>query len=264
MLENKSKDVERMRKKWDAHAERYDEWYERFQGAVEHYVDLEILKAHLPKDRNSKILDAGGGTGRMALPLAKMGYSVTLCDISPGMLNVAKQKMRRDGVSNRVEILECNVYKLRFADQSFDFVLCWDGKIDAAEELIRVTKKGGRISMFLVNRYGAAINKFLEDPGSALALVRSESSCVYDEEEKYEAVSVEEARELFEKKGIKVIKIYAVCGMLDLLSIPKEIQESRSWDEKFFKQVAEMLLRLSKEPSVKGLSRHLVLYGERI
>jgi ubiquinone/menaquinone biosynthesis C-methylase UbiE len=72
----------------------------RFQGAVEHYVDLEILKAHLPKDRKSNILDAGGGTERMALLLAKMGYSVALCDISPGMLNVAKQKMRKEGVSN--------------------------------------------------------------------------------------------------------------------------------------------------------------------
>jgi hypothetical protein len=38
---------------------------------------------------------------------------------------------------------------------------------------------------------------------------------------------------------------------------------SCSWDEKFFKQVTEMLLRLSKEPSVKGLSRHLVRYGEK-
>jgi len=78
------------------------------------------------------------------------------------------------------------------------------------------------------------------------------------------AVNVEEARELFKKEGIKVIEVYAVCGMLDMLSIPAEIQESRNWDEKFFKQVTEMLLRLSKEPSTKGLSKHLVLYGEKI
>ena len=75
---------------------------------------------------------------------------------------------------------------------------------------------------------------------------------------------MDEARDLFEKERVKVIEIYAVCGMLDLLSIPKEIQESRSWDGKLFKQVTEALLRLSKEPSVKGLSKHLVLYGKRI
>jgi SAM-dependent methyltransferase len=192
-----------------------------------------------------------------------MGYSVTLCDISPEMLNVARKKLRRERLLSKVQISECDVRRLRFPDESFDFVICWDGKIEAAKELIRVTKKGGRISMFLVNKYGAAINKFREDPDSALALLRSESNHVYDNEEKYVAVSSEEAKQLFESEGIKVLDIYAVCGMLPLLSIPKKLQESRSWDPKFFRQATEMLLKLSKEPSVKGLSRHLVLYGDK-
>jgi len=264
LLEDRSKEIESTRKRWDEHAERYDEWYKTFHGAVEHYVDWEILREHLPQNRDARILDAAGGTGRITLTLAKMGYAVTLCDISPGMLNVARQKLLKAGVLDKVEICECDVNKLRFADESFDFVLCWDGMAEAAEELIRVTKKGGKISMFLVNKHGAAIRKFSENATSALALLRSKSGYVYDEEKKYKAVSVEEARELFEKKRVRVIEIYAVCGMLDLLSIPREIQESHSWDKKFFDQVTEMLLRLSKEPSVKGLSKHLVLYGKRI
>ena len=264
MLKDKSRDIESKRKRWDERAKRYDEWYETFEGAVEHHVDWELLKGYLPQNRDAKILDAAGGTGRITLPLAKMGYSVTLCDISPGMLNVARQKLLREGVLDKVEILECDVRKLRFADESFDFVLCWDGGIEAAKELIRVTKKGGKISIFLINKCGAAISKFCEDPDSALALLRSKSNYVYHHEEKYITVRLEEARELFEKEGIKVIEIYAVCGMLNLLSIPEKVRESRNWDEKFFTQVTEMLLRLSKEPSVKGMSRHLVLYGERI
>jgi len=264
LLENRSREIESIRKRWNEHAERYDEWYKTFHGAVEHHVDWKLLRKHLPQNRDARILDAAGGTGRITLPLAKMGYSVTLCDISPGMLSVARQKLQRAGVLDKVEICECDVYKLRFADESFDFVLCWDGMADAAKELVRVTKKGGKISIFLVNKYGAAIRKISEDSASALALLRSKSSYVYDEEKKYKAIDVEEARELFEKEGVKVIKIYAVCGMLDLLSIPKKIQESRSWDRKFFDQVTEMLLRLSKEPSVKGLSKHLVVYGKRI
>jgi len=264
MLEDKSKDTESMRKRWNRHAERYDEWYKTFEGAVENHVDWELLKKYLPQDRDAKILDAAGGTGRMTLPLAKMGYSVTLCDISPGMLNVARQKLLRERVSDRVEILECDVCRLRFADESFDFVLSWGGEIESVKELIRVTKKGGKISIFLVNKYGFAIRKFHEDPDSALALVKSKMSYVDDEEEKYVAVSVEEARELFRKEGVKVIEIYAVCGIWDLLSIPEKIQKSRSWDEKLFNQVTEILLRLSKEPSVKGLSKHLAVYGEKM
>jgi len=265
MPEDKPRETESITKRWDEHAKRYDEWYKTFEGAVEHHVDWELLKGYLPQKRDAKILDAAGGTGRITLPLAKMGYSVTLCDISPAMLKVARQKLLREGVLNKVEISECDVHKLRFADETFDFVLCWNGMIEAAKELIRVTKKrGGKISIFLMDKCGAAISKFPEDPDSALALLRSKPSYVYNEEEKHIAVSVEEARELFEKEGIKVIEIYAVCGMLEYLSIPEKILESRKWDEKFFRQTTEMLLRLSKEPSLKGLSRHLVLYGERI
>jgi ubiquinone/menaquinone biosynthesis C-methylase UbiE len=262
-LEDESKDIASLRKRWDQHAKRYDEWYKTFKGAVEHHVDWELLKGFLPQKRDAHILDAAGGTGRITLPLAKMGYSVTLCDISPEMLNVAREKLLREGLLYKVQISECDVRRLRFPDESFDFVICWDGMIEAAKELIRVTKKGGRISMFLINKYGAAINKFREDPDSALALLRSESNHVYDDEEKYVTVSSEEAKQLFENEGIKVIDMYAVCGMLQLLSIPKKVQESRSWDQKFFRQVTEMLLKLSKEPSVKGVSRHLVLYGEK-
>jgi len=264
MFEDESRDIASLRKRWDEHAKRYDEWYETFEGAVEHHVDWELLKGFLPQKRDAKILDAAGGTGRITLPLAKMGYSVTLCDISPEMLNVARKKLHKEVLLDRVNILECDVCRLRFADESFDFVICWDGMIEAAKELIRVTKKGGRISIFLINRYGVAINKFREDPDSALALLRPESDHLYNDEEKHMAVSLEETRQFFENEGIKVIEIYAVCGMLELFSIPKKVQESRSWDQKFFRQVTEMLLRLSREPSVKGLSRHLVLYGERI
>jgi ubiquinone/menaquinone biosynthesis C-methylase UbiE len=263
-LEDKHGTIKNTRKTWDEHADRYDEWYETFKGAVENHVDWELLKRHLPRNRDAKILDAAGGTGRITLPLAKMGYSVTLCDISPGMLNVARQKLLRAGVLDKVEIHECDVRKLQFADESFDFVLCWDGTSEAAKELIRVTRRGGKISVYLMNKCGVAIREFLENPDSAIALLRSKSNYVFHHGEKCMAVSVEEARELFEKVGIKVIKIYAVCGVLDSLSIQKKVQESRTWDKEFFKRTTEMVLRLSKEPSAKGLSRHLVLYGERI
>lgn len=264
MVEDKSKDIESIRRRWNKHAKRYDRWYKTFQGAVEHYVDWELLKGCLPKNRDAKILDAAGGTGRITLPLAKMGYSVTLCDISPGMLDVARQKMLKEGVSDKVKISECNICNLPFPNESFDFVLCWDGMIEAAKELIRVTKKGGEISIFLVNKWAAAIDNLYKDPASALALIESTPSYVKYDEERYRAVSAEEARKLFEAEGIKVIDIYAVCGWMDVLPIPEKVRGSCNWDEKFFRQVAEMVLRLTKEPSVRGMSRHLVLYGEKM
>lgn len=263
MLEDKLRDIERIRERYNKRADHYDEYYKKFKGAVEHYVECELLKKYLPKNKNAKILDAAGGTGRVTLPLAKMGYSITLCDISPGMLDVAKQKMLKEGVSDKVIISECNVCNFSFPDESFDFVLCYGGGIKAAEELVRVIKKKGKISMCIANRYGTAISKFREDPEHALALLTSKLDYDYYEDEKYRVVSEEETRELLEKEGIKIIEIYAY-DIWESLSIPENVLESCDWDEKFFRQTTEIMLMSAKEPSVRGISRHIVLYGEKI
>ena len=263
MGEHEPKEFEGIKETWNNRAGTYDEWYRTFQGAVENYVDLELLKKYLPKNKNAKILDAAGGTGRIALPLAKMGYSVTLCDLSPGMLDGAKKKMLKEGVLDKVEIFECDIRRLYFSDESFDFVLCWDGAMEAAEELIRVTKKGGRISVFLINKWAYVVDDFYRHPGSSLALVKSTPCYVQHHGYKIRAVTPEEARDFFETKGIRVLDVYGVCGWTDVLDIPEEVQDSRDWDEKFFKKTTEMVLELSKEPSIKGMPRHLVLYGEK-
>ena len=254
---------------WNNRACRYDEYYKTFQGAIEHYVDWEILKNFLPKKEKIKILDAAGGTGRISLPLAKMGYSVTLCDISPKMLEVAELKMQREGVLDKVKICKCDTRNLHFKDEMFDFVISWDGNIDdteglATKELIRVTKKGGIISIFLVNKWAAVISSFNKNPDKVLSSIESIPSCLEDPEGSYIVLSPEEVKNWFEEEGIKVIDIYGVCGWTDVLHIPKKILDSHTWDEKFFKQTIKIVLKLSKEPSIKGLSRHLVLYGEKL
>ena len=266
MSDFNSNELESIRKRWDDCASTYDEWSETFQGAVGQRVDWELLKKYLPEDRSAKIFDAAGGTGRMTLPLAQMGYSVTLCDLSPGMLAVARQKLLREGVIDKVTILECDINDLAFSNERFDFVLCWDGYWAAHEgirEVIRVTKKGGRISISPISRWAAAIRNFYKDPDSALALIGSQPSYLEDKYGKHWAVSPEEVRELFKTEGVRILDIYAPWGWMEVLGVPEKVRKSREWEEKFFEQTTEMVLRLSKEPSVKGLSSYLV-YGEKI
>jgi ubiquinone/menaquinone biosynthesis C-methylase UbiE len=264
MSEHNSNNIERIKKTFDDCADKYDEWCETFEGAVGYYVDWELLKKYLPKNKNAKILDAAGGTGRITLPLAKLGYDVTLCDISPKMLDVARRKMLREGVTDRVKIVECDVQNLGFSDDSFDFVLCWGGPFEATKELTRVTKKGGGISIFPVNKWGAAVNDFYENLDSTLSLIESSPSYLEDEHGKYWAVSPEEAIEFVEAAGIRVIDIYGAWGWMDLLRIPKEVHKSRDWNDAFFQQTIKLVLTLSKEPSVIGITRHLVIYGEKM
>jgi len=46
----------------------------------------------------ARIPDVGGGTGVIALPLARMGYEVTLSDFSPVQRRVAEEKLRKTGL----------------------------------------------------------------------------------------------------------------------------------------------------------------------
>jgi len=242
----------------------YDNYYKAFSGAVDDKVDWELLKPYLPQNKRAYILDAAGGTGRITLRLAKLGYQVTLCDLSPEMLKVAREKMQKNDVLHRVEFLECNINRLPYPDERFDLVLCWDGAFESKNELIRVTKKGGIISLFLANKWAHVINDFYEKPDKCLILAESNEGIVMEGDEPYVTLSVGEARNIFNSEGIRVIDIYAVCGWTDYLSIPDKILKSHEWDNKLFEQTIAFVLRLSKEPSIKGMTRHLVLYGEKI
>jgi SAM-dependent methyltransferase len=83
---------ERIRHYWDQDASTYD----RSPGhGIEHPISAGAWKAalarHLPP-APCDVLDAGAGTGAMALLAAELGHRVTALDISPGMLAMAERK----------------------------------------------------------------------------------------------------------------------------------------------------------------------------
>lgn len=70
---------------------------------------------------NTRFLEPGAGTGRIAMPLVERGYSYTGVDISQEMLDVFRRKV--EGRTHRLELLEADVTALPFAPASFDVAL---------------------------------------------------------------------------------------------------------------------------------------------
>ena len=266
MPEDTPREIEDVRKEWDELSISYDAYFNTFGGKLDEYLRWKLIKESLPEDKTARILDAGGGTGMVALPLAGMGYAVTLFDLSPGQLRVAEEKLRKHELSEAVEIIEADIAELPFPDEFFDLVLAVRGPISLATEpskavveLSRVTKRGGRICVDVSSRYWAVIRKYGRDPETALKLIRSELDHVHGAHGFGRVFSPEELEETFERNGIEVTGIYGDFAYY----LPEEMRKATKWEEKLYNQVTEMIERLSREPSVTGMGNDLILVGEK-
>ncbi len=266
MPEDTPGEIKDVQKEWDERSVSYDTYFNTFGGKLDEYLRWKSIKESLPEDKTARILDAGGGTGMVALPLAAMGYAVTLCDLSPGQLKVAEEKLRKHQLSEKVGIIEADIAELPFPDGFFDLVLAIRGPISLATapskavvELSRVTKRGGKICVDVSSRYWAVIREYGRDPGTALKLIRSELDHACGAHGFGRVFSPGELEETFEKNGIKVTGIYGDF----VYYLPEEMRKATKWEERSFNQVTEILERLSREPSVTGMGNDLILVGEK-
>jgi SAM-dependent methyltransferase len=98
-----------------------------------------------------RVLDVASGTGNAAIPAAQTGASVVASDLVPELLEQGRAIAVERGVA--MEWREANAHELPFGDGEFDVVMSCIGVMfapfhqQAADELVRVTKPGGRIGL---------------------------------------------------------------------------------------------------------------------
>ena len=78
---------------WDKRAKEYS-----VSAGASSYVDSFI--SCLAPEQGASILDMGSGSGTLALPLARRGYTVMAVDFSSGMLEVLREAARAEGLSS--------------------------------------------------------------------------------------------------------------------------------------------------------------------
>lgn len=80
-----------------------------------------FLVRHIGSPAGRRILDLGAGTGRMSIPLSRMGGHVVAADASQKMQEILYQKTFLQGI--RLHQARTDAHALPFADRSFDVVL---------------------------------------------------------------------------------------------------------------------------------------------
>ena len=113
----------------------------------------EALINQLDLSNDNFVLDLGCGDGTTAIPAARLGAKVVGVDIARNLVEAGNLRAKKEGLSNIAfqQGDACNLNHL--PDQSFDLSLSIFGAMfaskpnDAAKEMVRVTKPGGRIVM---------------------------------------------------------------------------------------------------------------------
>jgi demethylmenaquinone methyltransferase/2-methoxy-6-polyprenyl-1,4-benzoquinol methylase len=112
-----------------------------------------VRSLNLPE--NARVLDLATGTGDLALLIARAAPSARVVGVDPSknMLELARAKVEKAGLTERVELELGDAEALPFADATFDGVSIAFGirnvpnRPRALAEMARVTKPGGRVAV---------------------------------------------------------------------------------------------------------------------
>ena len=113
----------------------------------------EALVANLGISPGMKVLDLGCGDGTTAIPAAKLGANVLGVDIASNLVEKGNIRAKKEGLDN-CRFQEGDATDLKdLKDEEFDLVVSIFGAMfapkpaDVAKEMVRVTRKGGKIIM---------------------------------------------------------------------------------------------------------------------
>lgn len=98
-----------------------------------------------------RVIDVAAGSGNVALSAARRNCDAVGIDYVPALIERARMRAAVEGLPAQFEVADCE--QIPFADESFDRVLSLYGSMfapdqeKAAQELVRVCRRGGRIGL---------------------------------------------------------------------------------------------------------------------
>lgn len=141
----------------------------------------DALAGPIGAGREPTVLDCGGGSGAVTVPLARAGAHVTVVDISADALATLSRRAAEASVSHLVRPVQGDVETLGtlIGDSTFDLVLA-HGILDAVDDVahtfagcVAALRPGGLVSVVVSNPPAAVIARALGgEPAAALQELR--------------------------------------------------------------------------------------------
>lgn len=164
-------EVEETLKSWDS---------DYYHPIAEHYYSqaIQTMLRLMEVQPTATVLDAGCGPGVHSIRVAQENCRVCAIDISETMLQEAKKRVERAGMSDNIEFQKEDLTALSFPDASFQYVFSWGVIIHireiekALDELARIVAPGGKLALYVTNKTALdytiepALRFFLRKPQS--------------------------------------------------------------------------------------------------
>jgi S-adenosylmethionine-dependent methyltransferase len=252
------------------------EWERMERHRTEYAVTVRALRDHLPPPP-ARVLDCGGGPGRFAIELARLGYEVTLFDLSAENLRLARQRSAEAGVEIAAYAHGTATDLSRYPDGTFDAVLLMgplyhlleaDSRRHALGEAHRVLSPGGVLFAAFITRYAPVRYYAANDPTwivtSPQELVQFLEQGAVPPQGKPGSGFVayfarpQEVRPLLRGAGYEVRAVLGVEGLVSMIEGQVNALEGEAWE-----RWVELNYRVAGDTTLHGGVEHLLAVAVR-
>ena len=230
-------------------------------GQLEYAVTMHYIHRYLTP--GATVLEAGAGTGRYSIALAREGADVTCVELVEKNLTILREKSR--GMGN-IRSYQGDAMDLgRFADETFDLTLVlgplyhlYETKDihKAIDEAIRVTKKSGMILFSFISVFGIMYNDYFK--GNWAWGLKENFTNDYRvrhfEGQVFTGYDVTEFEKLFEGKSVDWITTTGTDGLIG----PMENRPDFMMTDEDFTLFTDWYLHFSEKRELLGNTVHLL------
>lgn len=193
---------------------------------IQDFLDGEIKFIKDFVEPGKKVLEIGGGYGRLLEILSDFSEHVVGIDFSKSLLLKATERLK---TKKNVDVKFMYAEKMSFEDDSFDYVLCLDAtfgnmpgiELEALKEMKRVCKPGGKIviSVFSEKAEHAQFENYTR---IGLTNIQDNGKAIHTEEGFYSRrFTKNDLKEFFEKVDLKC-DVTSICSINHIAYAVKE------------------------------------------
>lgn len=257
----------------------FDEWGRLDREPIEFQVNWHYIKKYIPETGN--VLDNGAGPGKYALELAKEGYTVTLTDLTPKLVEIAENKAKDFGLIKHFNgFYAADARELTMLrDEEFDATLMLgplyhlqeeNDRIKAVEELKRVTKKNGVVFVAFMPRIRHILTSLLSPehwkPNDNMdnIIQFSQSGCFnHADEGRFTGAyyfNIEDINPFMEAQGFETLELIG--------SNVGAILNKDNWNywrkgTQEINKIITLIKERASDPHILGISSHLLYIGRK-